>query len=365
MKFHKICIELIFLLVFSSCIRNSQERAEIDKETGSDYFNGLLVSIEGGLGTVRKMENGELEIWFQAPEQYITLTTDEISDSEWNLTVLNAMPGSIISITGDATAYEIASDLPTKKIWHLSLQPGSTSVLYIGPIDAVENSSFRIAVLSDIQEGIINIQDIFETINSDPEIRFVLSSGDLMDMGEKSELVRFQNELKKLNIPWYTTCGNHDTGVGDPSIWHNIFGKHSVFFTFKNAAFSLVDSASASIDPINYTLLDNFLDENSDKFHLFITHIPPVDPWGIRNGSFGSRKEAYKLIAKLAGGLVNLMIFGHIHTYYSFSYAGIDAHISGGGGGWPMKFDNIGRHFLTIDIEPSTEKHFLNVVRIP
>ena len=64
-------------------------------------------------------------------------------------------------------------------------------------------------------------------------------------------------------------------------------------------------------------------------------HIPPVDPIGVRNGSFANRNEAAKLLTRLARGGVDLTLYGHIHSYYAFENAGIPAHISGGGGAIP------------------------------
>jgi predicted phosphodiesterase len=81
-------------------------------------------------------------------------------------------------------------------------------------------------------------------------------------------------------------------------------------------------------------------------------HIPPIDPIGVRNGSFASRNEANKLLAQLAEGDVDLTLYGHIHSYYAFANAGIPAYISGGGGSIPERFDGVGRHYLTVDVDP-------------
>src|SRR5690606_20030834 len=121
---------------------------------------------------------------------------------------------------------------------------------------------------------------------------------------------------------------------------------------FKGVAFSLVDSGNASLDPIVYDWLDGWLDRAAGDVHVFGTHFPPIDPVGARAGSFRSRKEAAKLLSRLAAGAVDLTLYGHIHSYYSYENAGIPAYISGGGGALPEKLDGIGRHFLTIDVDP-------------
>jgi hypothetical protein len=80
-------------------------------------------------------------------------------------------------------------------------------------------------------------------------------------------------------------------------------------------------------------------------------HIPPLDPVGSRNAAFASRAEASALLAKLAEARVDLTLYGHIHSYYSFENAGIPAFISGGGGAAPERAGNIGRHFVVFEAD--------------
>jgi hypothetical protein len=93
-------------------------------------------------------------------------------------------------------------------------------------------------------------------------------------------------------------------------------------------------------------------------------HIPPLDPIGVRNGAFANRNEAAKLLGRLAAAGVDLTLYGHIHSYYHFENAGIAAHVSGGGGAIPERFDDIGRHFLVVDVEPSEQRFDVSVVRV-
>ena len=82
-------------------------------------------------------------------------------------------------------------------------------------------------------------------------------------------------------------------------------------------------------------------------------HIPPLDPVGVRNGSFSSRAEANKLLSRLAAGHVDLTVYVHVHSYYAYANAGIPAFITGGGGAIPERMDGIGRHFLVFDADPA------------
>ena len=354
---------LTILLFATGCGDAPQERARLDADIGRANAGDTRITVRDGLALIDAVEAGRLELWFSAPSQEITFAAGPAATRDWELTARNAPADSVLSVTGDATAVVLPSELPTQKRWSLHLPPDAVTTVRIAPPDADLPEPYRIAVLSDIQEGMAKIQDMFAVINADPGIRFVLCAGDLTDNGGAEEYARFRRELKSLRVPFYSTCGNHDVAIGE-MIWHRHLGRHSFHFGFKGAAFSLVDSADATIDPAVYARLDTQLDAAQDRWHLFITHLPPVDPNGVRNGSFSSRKEAAKLIAKLIRGAVNLAIFGHIHTHVAYTLGGIECHISGGGGGWPMRWDGIERHFLTIDLDPAAQTHEVNVVEI-
>jgi hypothetical protein len=126
----------------------------------------------------------------------------------------------------------------------------------------------------------------------------------------------------------------------------------------------LLDSGSATIDPLVYGWLEDWLGLGQDHVHVVAMHIPPLDPVGVRNGAFADRNEAAKLLRRLATGKVDLTLYGHIHSFYSFENGGIPARISGGGGAIPERFDGIGRHFLTIRVHPERGVEDIEVVRV-
>ncbi|MBU1069177.1 metallophosphoesterase [Myxococcota bacterium] len=355
----------ISLLSIIGCGDGPGQRADFDETIGSAAAGDTQLSVRDGLALVEVMEAGRLDLWLSAPTQEITFTTGPFAVPDWDLTLRNAPADSVLSIvTGDATAVEVTTGLPTEKHWRLRLPPDAVTTVHIAPPDAWLAGPVRIAMLSDIQEAMSQVQDMFARINDDPSIRFVLSAGDITDNGSTEEYDRFRRELRGLHVPFYATCGNHDVSIGD-MIWHRQLGRHSFHFNFKGAAFTLADSADATIDPKVYRWLDAWLDDAQDRWHLFITHLPPVDPNGVRNGSFSSRREAAKLISALARGAVDLAVFGHIHTHVAYTLGGIECHISGGGGGWPMRWDGLARHFLTMDIDPVAQDHDVKVVEIP
>jgi predicted phosphodiesterase len=224
---------------------------------------------------------------------------------------------------------------------------------------------WRFGVLSDIQESVDKVQDIFDIMNQDTELQFIVSSGDLTVAGRESQLTRIQEKLKGLNVPFFSTVGNHEMGVRNPYLWHKLFGRHSFHFQYRGVHFSLIDSASASVDPMVYDFLDDWIEISIAQTHIFVTHVPPLDPVSVRSHAFRSRREAAKLLTRLARGHVDVTLYGHIHSYYAFSNAGIPAYISGGGGATPEQMDGIGRHYLTVEVSADQGVKSVFAVRVP
>jgi 3',5'-cyclic AMP phosphodiesterase CpdA len=217
--------------------------------------------------------------------------------------------------------------------------------------------------MGDIQTALPSVGDVFERIDREPDVRFVFSMGDLVEDGRLDEYELLLEKLALLDVPYFSTIGNHELRA-NLDRWHELFGRYNVHFEFKGAAFSIVDSGNASLDPLVYDWLDGWLEEAAGTVHVFGTHYPPIDPVGVRQGSFRSRKEAAKLLARLAGGGVDLTLYGHIHSYYAYENAGIPAYISGGGGALPEKLDGIGRHFLVVEVDPDVGLGPVGVVRV-
>jgi hypothetical protein len=169
--------------------------------------------------------------------------------------------------------------------------------------------------------------------------------------------------LAVLQLPYFSTVGNHELG-GTPQAWHTLFGPFNVHFRYKGVTFSLLDAGNASIDPIVYGWLSDWLDQARQGTHAVFMHIPPLDPVGLRGGGFRSRKEGAKLMQMLGEGRVDALFLGHIHSYYAFSAAGVPSFISGGGGAIPERFDGIGRHYLRVRASASRGIEDVAVVRV-
>jgi 3',5'-cyclic-AMP phosphodiesterase len=196
-----------------------------------------------------------------------------------------------------------------------------------------------------------DVDDVFARISAVPNARFVVAMGDITERSLIEEYDLFERQLVTLTIPFYTTLGNHELWA-DHMRFFDRFGRSSFQFTFKGATFTFADSGDAGLDPIVEAQVVDWLAAARDGTSVFLTHIPPVDPLGVRYGGFRSTQDGRRLLTRLAEARVDLTLYGHIHTLIEYENAGIPAFISGGGGADPMTWDGIDRHFLLVELDP-------------
>lgn len=346
----------------SSCLRPSEERVQQDLEVGRAETAELAVEIDDGRAVVRSLAPDHLVLWAAAPRLSLELVWSEVP-GEVRLEVRNCMPRAEARVLSGDAAILSSERSPTGTCAYRLAPVSRELALSIEPPGSDRSAAFRFAVLSDVQEALPRVQDIYEVLNRQPDVDFLLGAGDLTEQGTSEQLERFQRELERLEIPYYTTLGNHELGQR-PTLYHRYFGRGNQSFEYKGVRFTLLDSASATLDPVVYDWLDEWLELGRARPHVVAMHIAPLDPIGVRNGAFASRNEAAKLLARLAAAGVDLTLYGHVHSYYHFENAGIRAHISGGGGAIPERFDDIGRHFLVVDVEPLAQAFDVSVVRV-
>jgi predicted phosphodiesterase len=357
---------LLALLPLAGCVRPAEGRAVKDLEIGRAEGGGLTVVVEDGLAAVRGVESGALTLWGNAPAFQVRATAAADASEWWTLVVRNAMPDAVLTAQVEGEPLELEagpSVVPTMKTWRVRLRPGREARLMVAPPDWDQARPFRFAALADVQEALPRVEDIYRRINEDPSLRFIFFSGDLTESGSREQLEEFQQRLETSRIPLFATLGNHEVFTGDVA-YQELVGRASQHFTYGGVHFSFVDTANGTVDPVVEERFDGWMEASRDSVHVVGMHIAPIDPIGVRNGSFSSRNEAAALIGKMARGGVDLTLYGHVHSFYSFSNAGIPAFISGGGGAIPETFDGVGRHYLAVDVDPEAGVQEVAVVRV-
>ena len=335
----------------TGCTRPAESRAGKELDVGTAELTDATVTVVDGLAAVRALTDRHLELWAGAPAIDVVIELGPTASGPWTLLARNTLRDAELTLDGTAVP-RVTTDQSTLTVaaFDLVLTAGPHQ-LRIAPPDANTVEPFRVAAMADIQTALPEVDDVFRQIDTVPDARFVVAMGDITQRAKVEEFDQFERQLETLDIPYYTTLGNHELW-GPPERYFDRYGRASFHFVFKGAAFTFVDSGDAGLDPIVEEWLDGWLAQSRDQLHVFLTHIPPVDPIGVRYGSFRSTRDGYRLIERLVEGKVDLALYGHIHTYYPYANAGIPSYISGGGGADPMRFDGIDRHFLEVTLDP-------------
>ena len=364
----RLWLTLFFVMSASGCLNRPETRVDLDLKVGIRELDGVgsVVVAEGG-AQVHNLSDTSLVLMGQVPGFSFDINFENPTP-RFTITLKNCMPSAelwLTDATGDATALPLAdSPYPTERTWVIDNLPAGIAHFSVQAEPGVSGAPFRVAFLSDVQEAVDTVQDIYSVMNQDPSIAFVVGGGDITHRGYAREIEVFLEALTGLNVPMFTTSGNHDVDWGEEHAWFEQMGRNSFHFVFRGVHFSFVDSGGATVPGRVYDWLEGCLRDGRDSVHIFTTHIPPIDPVGTRNASFASRIEAQVLLALLARYGVDLTLYGHIHSYYKFTNAGIPAYIAGGGGGPDEKLDGIGRHYLTIDVDPALGVTGVDLVRI-
>jgi predicted phosphodiesterase len=341
------------LVLVAACTRPADQRALEELEVGVASAGGLAVVVPGGLAAVRELDadTRRLELWAQAPDLWVELTVEPAAAGAWQLIVHNALPDAVLTAPAGVAVEALATARPTLHELRLDLPAGSHR-LRLAPPDADAVAPYRVAAMADIQTALPTVDEVFARISAEPEVRFVVSMGDLTERARDDEYALFEAQLAALDVPFYTTLGNHE--LWEPAdAYFRRYGRASFQFVFKGVAFTFADSGDAGIDATVHGWIDGWIAAARDRLHVFLTHVPPIDPSGSRAGAFRSRREAHHLLQRLADGGVDLTLYGHVHTFATFENAGIPAYISGGGGATPEQWDGIGRHFLVVELDPA------------
>ena len=367
----------------SSCLNVTEERARRDLEVGKRESAGTRVEVTDGLAAVRALSTSSLELWANAPALRVLLelpgwqapSSGGAASAEapppFTVVVRNVLRGVEVTLRDDegapvsvqAVERDAAAEGASEFVFSFERGSGGVFSFELRPPDLDSDRPFTFIALADVQEAIDRVGDVFAKMNEQREARFAMFSGDITEDGSASELAHFQREMRALSMPLYTTLGNHELGDSDVP-YHDYFGRGSQSFRFHGVRFTTLDSASATVDPMVYGWLEEWLRAGQAENHLLFMHVAPLDPSGVRNGAFSSRAEAAKILSMLGRARIDTTFYGHVHSYYAFENAGIPAYISGGGGAIPERFDGVGRHFLAVRVDPRVAGTDVDLVRV-
>ena len=170
-----------------------------------------------------------------------------------------------------------------------------------------------------------DLQRSIADINQNPNIEFVVITGDLTESGDRASIQAIKDELDNLNVPFYATSGNHETTWSESGVmdFTRVFGDNRFAFTYNGMYFigfnsgPVIRMADGHVAPQDIAWLQHNLDSVSragdDPIFVF-THYP------LRNGDVDNW---YDVTDVLRQHNVQCIMGGHYHRNLLFDCDGI------------------------------------------
>lgn len=189
--------------------------------------------------------------------------------------------------------------------------------------------SFKYAHVSDTHVGnptaAEDLRRTVKDINGNPQIDFVIISGDITEFGSDEEIQLAKQILDSIQVDYHIIPGNHDSNWSESgsNTFKKVFGAET--FSFKHGGYHFIGTACGpnmrmspgQVPRENIVWLDSLLaaQSNPEEPIIFVNHYPLDD--GLNNW--------YEIIDLLKTRNIQLALCGHGHNNRRFEVEGIPA----------------------------------------
>lgn len=192
-----------------------------------------------------------------------------------------------------------------------------------------QSCQFKFAVLTDLHLSPGNsgpkedLQRSVDQLNRTDSIDFVLVTGDLTEVGDRSSLLQVKSILDQLKMKYYIIPGNHETKWSESGMtdFANIFGserfklEHKGFLLLGFNSGPLMRMAYGHVAPQDIRWMKEEMEKSGKgKQIILVTHYPII-PGDIDNW--------YEVTDAVRPYNVRMFIGGHYHRNRQLSYDGI------------------------------------------
>jgi outer membrane protein assembly factor BamB/predicted phosphodiesterase len=194
-------------------------------------------------------------------------------------------------------------------------------------IPAKADGSLKFAVMSDVHISVgtpaeKGTLDCVEDINKDPEIQFVLITGDIANFGSDDEITSAKNIFDHLKMPWFIVPGNHDATWSESGTnsFTRIFGYERFEFEAGGIKFlgtpcgPNIRMAPALVPRESMLWLEDQIEKMPESQPLFFVNHYPMDT---------SLLKYDNVLELLKRKNIQMVFSGHWHVDKAMEYEGI------------------------------------------
>ena len=194
-------------------------------------------------------------------------------------------------------------------------------------IPAKEDGSLKFAVLSDVHisvgtASVKGTEECVEDINKNPDLQFVLITGDIANFGSDDEIQVAKDIFDRLKVPWFIIPGNHDATWSESGTnsFTRIFGYERFEFEAGGVKFlgtpcgPNIRMAPALVPRESMLWLEEEIDKMPAEQPLFFVNHYPLDT------SLLKYDNVLELIKKKN---IQLVFSGHWHVDQAMEYEGV------------------------------------------
>lgn len=351
-------------------------------------WNGNIVSIQGGFVKGKIVENPNQEsLLLRSLSPVPTISLKSGIERSYSIRLENVNPAMIKTSdpignlkTIDPHTISFTVDLKANQPKKINFE-----------LSANENP--EVIMLGDNRNGYGTFSEIIDQVNS-IKPAFVVDNGDLVYGGEPNRYRLFYETVSKLQVPLYTTLGNHDIRENGLPTYTELFGPAYYSFDYLQNHFIFLDSSrgwteKTAIPPEQYRWLEADLQKAQGKRIFVVSHIPPTDPRSnvapntypesqktstLQNlmnklsgtsdidHAFNDKAEAQKFEDLMTQYKVDTVFLSHIHSFFSFVKGNVRYVITGGAG---AELLTKGSEYHYIRVHITDQENYLEIVELP
>ena len=211
--------------------------------------------------------------------------------------------------------------------FYLLKQLALLKVLVLITVAAGYAQPFQFAHVTDVHvgsgTGVGDLRRTIADINMNPNLDFVILSGDVTEFGSDEELHLAKRLLDSLTIPWYVIPGNHDTNWSESggNSFREVFGGETFAFVHKGYFFVGTNSgpnmrmSPGQVPRENLVWMDSLFaaHPDTDMPLIYVNHYP-------QDSSLNNWFEA---LDRVKTRNVQLFFCGHGHQNQAYDFEGI------------------------------------------